>query len=159
MNRIVALLIVSCLAVGSAQAVEFSSFNIGPQLTLRENGDATVGPDLSGFVALTPRLTLEGAYFFSGEGAQQSLARLGAHYAVWGKGYEPSRTFNVTLGGGVMIKALGVEYTESGGYLSAGIQSELPTFGEWRFGVDLNGSFNRDPKPNMTIRSAKVFRW
>ncbi len=163
-KKLVALALVSMLAVAFTpdlvrSQAGFESFTVGAQVTLRDHADATAGPDLNGFVRLTRNLTLEGGYAASGEGAMEALARLGAHYTVYSFGYELDSIFDVTLGGGVAVRALGVELTESGGFISLGLQGDLPTIGEWRFAVDVNGNFERQPKPNMTIRSAKVFRF
>jgi len=150
MKTLVALALVSLFAVGSAHAVGLA---VGPYVTTQsDDGDGTAGPFVSGFFSVMPRLVVELGYDASGEGAGESMTRLGGHYSVL-----TSYDADLTLGGGLAIRGFGVELTENGGYISVAMQTKSdagsPTY---RFGVDVNANFSRDPKPNVTLKTAVV---
>jgi hypothetical protein len=98
----------------------------------------------------------EFAYEASGEGATESLTRLGGHWAVLSY---PRMDF--TLGGGAVVRAFGVELTNVGAFGGLGAIVKNSD-GQPKYGVSVYGNWSLpDPRPNATFRTFVVdsFEW
>jgi len=126
---------------------------VGPYITTQtEDGDGTAGPMLSGYFSLMPRLVIQLGYEASGEGAGEAMTRLGGHYSVL-----TSPNGDITLGGGLAIRGFGAELSENGGFGSVAFQTKsVEGAPSYRFGVDVNMDFSRQPKPSVTLSTAVV---
>ena len=148
-----------CLVATTAQAAGLAT---GAHLSLRNaDTDATAGLFASGFFEMpdiafwTPDYA-EFAFESSGEGATESLTRLGGHWAVLSY-----PKLDVTLGGGAVVRALGVQATNIGEFV--GIGGTLKDadgnvkFGGW---VYVNADLP-NPRPTVTFRTAYIttFEW
>jgi hypothetical protein len=142
--------VIGLLLATSAGAVGLA---VGPYVTTQtEDGDGTAGPMVSGYFALMPKVVIQLGYEASGEGAGEAMTRLGGHYSVL-----TSLNADVTLGGGFAIRGFGVEMSENGGFASVAVQTKNATGNPtYRFGVDVNMDFSRQPKPSVTLSTAVV---